>query len=69
MSDHSKLWEKIDKMPGGNKDPFETPLGPTSECLSSDQLVAYIRDKHREPKIVEHLSRCSFCSERVIRFN
>lgn len=69
MSDNLKLWERIDKMPGGDQDPFETPLGPTKDCLSSNQLVAYLRDNQRDPKVVEHLSKCFICSERIIRFS
>ena len=66
MSDNLKPWEELEKLLGGNKDPFETPIGPTSECLSANQVVDYIRDQDGEPKIVEHLSKCPFCSKRVI---
>jgi hypothetical protein len=66
MTDHRKLWEKLEKMLGGDKNPFETPIGPTSECLSANQIVNYVQYQDREPKIVEHLSKCLFCSKRVI---
>ena len=65
MSENQKLWEKIKEMPGGDQNPFETPFGPTKECLTSNQVVAYVRDKARDPKVVEHLSKCSSCRKRI----
>jgi len=66
--DNPKLLEKINEILGDDQDPFEIPIGPTKDCLSSNQVVAYVRDKRREPKIVKHLSECSVCSERIIIF-
>ena len=69
MSDTKKLWERIGKLPGGNQNPFEIPLGPTKECLTSKQVVAYTEDEVKEPEVVKHLSNCYACTERIRRMN
>ncbi len=65
MTDNKKLWEKIDKMPGGDRDPFETPIGPTEECLSSDQVVSFVEKGESDVNIKHHLDNCKNCSNRV----
>ncbi|OGN07358.1 MAG: hypothetical protein A3B86_01240 [Candidatus Yanofskybacteria bacterium RIFCSPHIGHO2_02_FULL_38_22b] len=70
MSENKKRWEKeildnIHNLDGGNQNPFETPLGPTKECLTANQVVAYVKNGTREPKVVEHISKCSFCNKRI----
>ena len=65
MSENRKLWEKMKEMPGGDQDPFETPLGPTKECLTSNQVVVYVKDGVKDPKVVEHISKCSDCNKRI----
>lgn len=64
MSDNLKLWE-IEKILGGDKDPFETPIGPTNECLSANQVANYVRDENKDSKILKHISKCSSCSNRI----
>lgn len=44
MTDNWKLWKEIDQMPGGDKDPFETPFGPTDQCLSANQMVSFVKN-------------------------
>ena len=64
MSDHRKLWEKLKKLPGGDRNPFEVPLGPAESCLTPNQVVAYIKGE-RDSLVVQHLELCSYCNKRV----
>ena len=70
MSEDQKPWEKeiwnnIHGLDGGDRDPFETPLGPTKECLTANQVVSCVKDEARDPKVVEHISKCSACNKRI----
>jgi hypothetical protein len=62
------VWAELKKMPGGDKDPFNEPVGPTPECLSSVQVVEYVKKNSREQKVVEHIGKCSECRGRIKRF-
>lgn len=61
------LWKRIGELPGGKKDPFTDPYGPTSNCFSSNDIArmfhlgATLRDR-------EHLKACSECRDRILRF-
>lgn len=68
MTANRKLWEKLEKMPGGDKNPFEIPLGPTDECLSATQVVSLVKDSKSDPKILRHLESCESCRENIDRF-
>ncbi len=68
ISNHLELWEKLGKMPGGDKDPFDTPLGPTQECLSANKVVSFTNEGEKDLKIVKHLKGCKDCRERISRF-
>jgi len=61
-----KIWKKIDKLPGGDQDPFETPIGPTNECLTASQVANYVRVTEKDPRIVKHIIVCDFCHGRII---
>lgn len=67
MKDELNIWKKIDEMPGGGRDPFTTPVGPTKECLSSNQVVSFVENGETDLGIIEHLNRCKACHERVER--
>lgn len=60
-----EIWNNIHGLAGGDHNPFETPLGPTKECLTANQVVAYVKDNIRDPKVVEHINKCSACSKRI----
>lgn len=62
------LWEQLGKMPGGNKNPFETPLGPTEQCLSANQIVLFVESGGISPDIRTHLKYCISCRETVEGF-
>jgi hypothetical protein len=59
--------KRIGKLPGGKKDPFADPYGPTSNCFSSNdiarmfQLGATLRDR-------AHFTECSACRERIVNY-
>lgn len=63
-----KLWEKIDSMPSGDRNPFETPFGPTNECLTSGQVVSFVENRETDSKIIRHIKHCKPCSMRILRF-
>jgi len=67
MSNSYKGWELLYQMPGGTKDPFQDPYGPTSECFSSNDVVRMF-ELGALSRDVSHLSRCKECRERVERF-
>jgi hypothetical protein len=58
--------KKIGQFPGGKKDPFADPYGPTSNCFSSNDIVrmfdlgATLRDR-------EHFQACEACKERIVK--
>lgn len=64
-NDEKRLWERIKELPGGDQDPFETPVGPTKECLSSNQVVAYVVNNERDTDVVKHLKECTHCNKRI----
>ena len=68
MTDQKKLWEKIDKLPGWDRNPFETPVGPTEECFSSNKLVLFVENGETNPDILRHLESCEACREHLDRF-
>ncbi len=68
MTDQRKLWEKLEKMPGGDINPLETPFGPTEECLSANQVVSFVKNGEVDPDILKHLNSCETCRERLDRF-
>lgn len=68
MNDDLNLFEKLGKMPGGDQDPFDTPLGPTEECLTSNQVVVFIQHDKDDPGIARHLENCESCRDRMKRF-
>ena len=55
----------LEKIPGGDLNPFETPVGPTNECLSSNQVVSFIDGGEIGPDVLRHLSSCKSCRERI----
>lgn len=63
-----KIWKKIDESPGGDKNPFETPFGPTKECLTSNQVVEFVKNKEVDSSIISHLNQCVECRDRISRF-
>ena len=60
-----KIWEKIEKLPGGDSDPFETPIGPTDKCLSSNKMVSFVENGENNVNILLHLGECKSCRERI----
>lgn len=48
----------------GLSNPFDTPLGPTPECLSSNQMVQFTENKKVDESIRKHLEGCEFCRKR-----
>ncbi len=68
MTDNLRPWDKLGKILGGNRNPFETPLGPTEECLSSNQIVSFVGNGENDSKILQHLESCKSCHENVTRF-
>ena len=65
---HFELWKTIDKMPGGDKNPFETPVGPTRMCLSANQVVSFIENDEKDEWVSSHLNDCKECLDRVNRY-
>ena len=63
-----KIFKKIDELPGGDKNPFETPVGPTKECLTSNQVVEFVKNNETNSSIINHLNQCRECRERIARF-
>ena len=61
---HLELLEKTEKMFGGTN-PFETPIGPAKECLSSNQVVVFIKNGENDEVIKNHIKDCDFCRGRV----
>lgn len=68
MGTNWKIWKKIDESPGGDKNPFETPFGPTSECLSSNQVVEFVKNNETDSSTTDHLNYCTECRDRIVRF-
>ena len=64
MPKQIKIGEKMDKLLSENQNPFEVPLGTTEGCLTSNQVVAYIKGE-RDSLVVQHLEICSYCNKRV----
>ena len=65
MSDNRKIWEQLDKILGGDRDPFETPLGPTNDCLTANQVVARVKGEKQDEQVAKHLEICVSCKKRV----
>lgn len=63
-----ELWKKIDKLPGGDENPFNTPFGPTKECLSASQIVSFVENKEGDEYISRHLEDCKECLDRLNRY-
>lgn len=68
MADHMELWRELAKLPDGDKDPFETPLGPTDQCLSANQTVHFVQSGETDTDTLQHLESCEACRERLDRF-
>ncbi|MDP3793078.1 MAG: hypothetical protein Q8Q89_05140 [bacterium] len=64
-----EIWNNINNLDGGDQNPFEIPFGPTKDCLTSNQVVAYVKDETRDPKVIEHFSKCSSCRKRITQFS
>ena len=60
-----ELWEKLEKLPGGDKSPFDIQLGPTKECLTSNQVVAFVKSGETDDIINNHIKNCDSCRRRV----
>ena len=67
MENTRELWEQLAELPGGRKDPFDDPYGPTEECLSDNDIVRMFR-LGAETRAVHHLSSCKDCEARVEAF-
>ncbi len=73
MIENMKFWEKLDKMLGGDKDPFDVPVGPTKMCITARQLVAFVDDGEKDEGalnefIQKHLGDCRECLDRLNRY-
>ena len=73
MADQKKLWEGLKKMPGGDRSPFDIPMGPTKRCLSVRELVSFIEDGEKTEGfqnmfIHNHLAECRECLDWLSRF-
>ena len=68
MTDQNKIWKKVEKMSGGNKDPFDTPIGPTGACLSTKDLVSFVEGGENDPDTVQHLANCQPCRDWLARY-
>ena len=73
MTDNQKVWAKIEKMRGGNQNPFDVPVGPTKMCLSANELVDFVGGGEKtggsqNEAIWNHLTNCKECCDRIARF-
>ena len=74
MDEYSKkMWEnlnnleKTEKLFGPGKNPFETPFGPTPQCLSTHQVMVFIEGGENDINIIQHLNHCKSCTRWVAR--
>jgi hypothetical protein len=67
MATPLELWERLLKLPGGAKNPFTDPYGPTTECFSDNDVVRMLQ-LGAESRYVRHLSSCRDCESRVDAF-
>ena len=67
MEGTRELWERIGRQPGGRKNPFDDPYGPTTECFSDNDLVRML-SLGAERRYVDHLGTCKDCQTRVDAF-
>ena len=67
-SNDRDLWKRIESLSGGDKSPFETPIGPTEECFSSSKMVSFIKGGETDPDTLHHLENCEACRESLDRF-
>ena len=63
-----EIWEKLYNLAGGQKDPFDDPYGPTSQCFSANDIVRMFR-LGALARDVDHLKACRACPERVKRYS
>lgn len=68
MADNLKLWERLKKMPGGDRNPFDTPVGPTYRCLTSSEVASFVGNGENNEDINLHLDECGACRDRIARF-
>lgn len=61
-------WDKISRSSGGDKNPFDTSVGPTEECLSSVQVVNFVDEGEIDEGVRRHLYECRECRQTVSRF-
>jgi hypothetical protein len=61
-------WQRLNELPGGKKNPFEDPYGPTSDCFSSNDIGRMFRlgALHRD---VSHLAACKDCPDRITKYS
>jgi hypothetical protein len=64
---NKEFWERLAKLPGGDKDPFEERYGPTPDCFSNNDIVRMF-ELGAEKRAAAHLETCDDCSERVDQF-
>ncbi len=60
-------WLKISELPGGVKDPFAEPYGPTENCFSSNDIVRMFRLGATRLDY-EHFAKCGACEERIGKY-
>jgi len=67
MATPLEAWERLVNLPGGRKNPFADPYGPTTECFSDNDVVRMLQ-LGAESRYVNHLSSCDACASRVDAF-
>ncbi len=59
------LWQRLKKLPGGDQNPFDTPMGPREDCLTVRQVFDFFESGEKDPKILQHLTVCPSCNKWV----
>lgn len=67
LLDEVALWGSLAEQEGGGKNPFDDPYGPTTDCLSSNDVVRMFR-LGAESRVSDHLRACDSCMARIERF-
>ncbi len=67
-SNQKELWEKLKKLPGDDRSPFDIPFGPTENCLSSRQMINFVKSGEADADIIQYFKGCKDCREKLERF-